>query len=369
MKNDYTLCLNGAYLELTSKCNAKCPYCYNESNNGFLDELPLNTVQKIIDELSDSDFPAVVFSGGEPFMYSHIFRVLHYALRKNVKPTIITNGMLLESSTIKELLSENISLQLTFDSAIPAEHDKTRGIGNFEKLTEVLSIANELSCEDKLMVRYNVSTINYIYLEDLINFLIEKNILSATFSFLHKTGRGKSYPFVFDLYEDSILLYKVLQDYYNKKKIFSETMSFDLTFGELDNVLGCAYFANGKIKASPRIDARGNVYPCQIFTGVENSLGNILNYNSLTEVLNSERCHAVIERIRNRKEKLKSKCCLCPYDDFCMGGCPAAAFNSTGNLETVDNQCYFIKYCFKNKHTVSDRSACNVEQCDESCVF
>lgn len=363
MTNDYTLCLKGAYLELTSRCNAKCPYCYNESNNGHLDELSLEAIYAIIDELSESDFPAVVFSGGEPFMYSYISQVLCYALSKNVKPTIITNGMLLERSRIKELLSENISLQLTFDSVIASEHDETRGIGNFEKLKEILLIANELSCEDKLMIRYNVNTKNYGHLETFIDFLLGYNIHSATFSFLHKTGRGKNYPFVLDLYEDSVLLYKILQDYRDKKKSLLKTLNFDLTFGELDNVLGCAYFADGKIEVSPRVDARGNIYPCQIFAGVENSLGNIFDFHSLTEILGSAGCHMVIDRIRNRKEKLKRKCCVCPYDDFCMGGCPATAFNQTGNLEAVDNQCYFIKYCFKNRYNFFETDTRNMEKC------
>ena len=152
MTNDYTLSLNGAYLELTSKCNAKCPYCYNESNNEALDELPLNTVRKIIDEISDSDFPGIVFSSGEPFTYKYIFQVLQYALSKNVKPTIITNGMLLDHKTIKSLLSENISIQLTFDSIIPREHDNLRGDGNFQKILDILTIANELLVTDKLMI-------------------------------------------------------------------------------------------------------------------------------------------------------------------------------------------------------------------------
>ena len=121
--------------------------------------------------------------------------------------------------------------------------------------------------------------------------------------------------------------------------------------------------------ASPRVDARGNVYPCQIFAGVENSLGNIFDFHSLTEILGSAGCHMVIDRIRNRKEKLKRKCCVCPYDDFCMGGCPATAFNQTGNLETVDNQCYFIKYCFKNRYNFFETDICNMEKCDAGCIF
>lgn len=176
----------------------------NESNNEALDELPLNTVRKIIDEISDSDFPGIVFSGGEPFTYKYIFQVLQYALSKNVKPTIITNGMLLDHKTIKSLLSENISIQLTFDSIIPREHDNLRGDGNFQKILDILTIANELLVTDKLMIRYNISKINYTYIEKFIELLINYNIYSASFSFLHKSGRGKTYPFVFDLYEDSI---------------------------------------------------------------------------------------------------------------------------------------------------------------------
>ena len=115
--------------------------------------------------------------------------------------------------------------------------------------------------------------------------MINYNIYSASFSFLHKSGREKTYPFVFDLYEDSILLYKVLQYFRESKAKHNETDGFNITFGELDNVLGCAYFASREIKVIPRIDAKGNVFPCQIFTGNENSLGNILYCNSLLKYL------------------------------------------------------------------------------------
>lgn len=345
--NDFTLALNGAYIELTSSCNAKCPYCYNESGYSRKEELPKEAVLRIIDEISRSHFPAVVFSGGEPFLYSYINEAIEYALFKDVKPTIITNGFMLDKAMTENLLSHNLSLQLTFDSAFSCEHDKTRGEGNFEKLTNILSIAYAKGCENKLMIRFNVSKDNYERADDFISFLREYGIKGTTFSFLHRTGRGKSYPFVFDMYRDSILLGDVLEDFYKKQDRY-RAEGFEMNFGKLDHVFGCAYFADGKIEATPRIDTYGNVFPCQIFTGEENVLGNILDTSSLVEILHSDECNGVIERIRGRKGNIYESCKKCPYDKICMGGCPAVAYSNMGDLCTLDSQCYFIKYTLKN---------------------
>ena len=369
MKNDFILRLKGAYLELTSECNASCPYCYNESNSQNKDFLPLENVLEIIDELSISDFPAIVLSGGEPFLYPYISQILNYAWEKRVKPTIITNGMLLSCDRIVSLLQRDVSIQLTFDSIISTEHNKTRGVGNFEKLIEILSIAHTESHEDKLMIRYNINKQNYDHVDSFIDFLKGYGIHAATFSFLHKTGRAKNFPLVFDYYEDSLLLYRILQNFRAKEVEYAEKKDFSISYGELDHVLGCAYFADGKIDSSPRIDAKGNVYPCQVFTGDENSLGNIVVEHSLHRILESTLCHNVIERIRDRKSKLKDKCVRCPYDNFCMGGCPAMAYNSTGNLYTVDKQCYFIKFCFKNNYNTIEKNTKKVEKQSEDCVF
>ncbi|MFR1518923.1 MAG: radical SAM protein [Clostridia bacterium] len=343
MVNNYSLKLSGAYVELTTACNASCPYCYNDSGKSNV-SLKSEYVYEIIDELVSNKLFAIVFSGGEPFLHPEIYKLIKYAEDKNVRPTIITNLMLLCNDDIKALLNRKITLQITFDNIIEEKHDLIRSRGNYEKIMFLLNFAQIENLTDNLSVRINLSKSNYLQINDFINLLKGYNIKKATFSFLHKSGRGLTYNDVFDYKNDVMLLTKILNYLEEIKEKVSDT--FTLTYGELNKSFGCAFFANEEIDCLPRIDPYGNVYMCQIFTGDVNVLGNVKE-NSLSDVLCSEKCINIINNVRERKHNIK-KCKNCPFEDLCMGGCPAVAYNSTSSYDVVDSQCTMIRYTMKN---------------------
>ena len=167
--NNYSLKLSGAYIELTAHCNANCPYCYNDSGERK-NYLSLDTVRNILDQLKSSHIYAVVFSGGEPFLYPHIYEIISYAEELGIKPTIITNTSLIRDDEIAALLSRKLSLQITFDSVFEEQHDITRGKGNFKKLMRFLSyVKNNPDCAKKLIIRFNINKENYYQIDHFIN--------------------------------------------------------------------------------------------------------------------------------------------------------------------------------------------------------
>jgi uncharacterized radical SAM superfamily Fe-S cluster-containing enzyme len=92
-------------IEITEKCNLRCPVCFADSKQGV--SLPFETVKKMIDLYVECEgAPEVLqISGGEPTIHPDIFRILKYLGRKGIKyPMLNTNGiMLAEYDFAKEI--------------------------------------------------------------------------------------------------------------------------------------------------------------------------------------------------------------------------------------------------------------------------
>ena len=86
--------VNGT-LEITSRCNAACGYCYisQEPKNK---EFTLEQLKKIVDKLFDAGVLFLCITGGEPFIRSDIIPFLKYCIQKDFfKISMLTNGMLM----------------------------------------------------------------------------------------------------------------------------------------------------------------------------------------------------------------------------------------------------------------------------------
>lgn len=343
MINHY-LKLSGCYVEITSKCNLSCPYCYNDSNNKGVN-LEFEEITKIIDELYEKKIYAIAISGGEPFLHPQILDIIDYCIKKNVRPNIITNLTLLSKRDFTNLLNKNVAIQITFDGVNNNTHAITRGIDSFKKNIELLKIASELKKTSCLSIRFNITKVNYTQIEDFIIFLNDNNITKVTFSFIKKIGRGNCWDQVFDNGKDLKLLSHII---YLIKELRDKYENMELSFYEPDKGLGCAFYADGPIDCVPRIDANGNVFLCQLFSDVSCCLGNIRN-DKISNILASSLSIYLLNRIRERKNNKNLQCLNCSFNSYCLGGCPALIYQNNCNFIDNDGQCLIVKKFLKDK--------------------
>jgi hypothetical protein len=86
-------CFEQIHILLTNKCNLACAHCCMNSGPDRKDELPVDTVLKVIAEVGPlRHVKQVVFSGGEPFLYKGLRDVVQAAHKYNKKIAIITNA-------------------------------------------------------------------------------------------------------------------------------------------------------------------------------------------------------------------------------------------------------------------------------------
>jgi pyruvate-formate lyase-activating enzyme len=126
-------------IDLTYRCNSPCRYCRwgNPHSDGRRD-LPLDTVLLPSATLQTLGTSRVVFSGGEPLLYSWLEDVLRYYAQHVEQRVIITNGILLNDVKRRALRAAGATgFVFSVDSTSPKLYFATRG-WRAEQLERVL---------------------------------------------------------------------------------------------------------------------------------------------------------------------------------------------------------------------------------------
>ncbi len=81
----------GGWIEVTDRCNLKCPGCYRKS---IENDKPLEIIKKeIVDCQKTTNCDVMVIAGGEPLIYPQIVEVVRFIAQLGMKPLILSNGI------------------------------------------------------------------------------------------------------------------------------------------------------------------------------------------------------------------------------------------------------------------------------------
>ena len=108
-------------LELTNRCNLKCPLC--PTGTGQLKfkktDMAFQQFKKIIDELR-SYIKRIYFEGfGEPLLCGDVFQIIGYSKKLKIKTEMATNGTILNTENVakKLVLSGLDTIRISLDGA------------------------------------------------------------------------------------------------------------------------------------------------------------------------------------------------------------------------------------------------------------
>lgn len=105
--NNVPLCLQ---IEPTNYCNVNCICCSRERMERAKGYMDFGLFQKIIDDASEIGVKRVhLYLHGEPLLNSQIVNMIGHIKSKNLAFTIATNGMLLDSKKIEDILSSGVN--------------------------------------------------------------------------------------------------------------------------------------------------------------------------------------------------------------------------------------------------------------------
>ena len=114
----------------TKTCNLKCRHCYMESNEKkYAGELTTDEAKKFITDLSDFNVPVLLFSGGEPLIREDFYELAEFAAKKNVRPTLSTNGTLITREVARRIKDIGVGYVGVSLDGLKDVNDKFRGDG------------------------------------------------------------------------------------------------------------------------------------------------------------------------------------------------------------------------------------------------
>lgn len=162
----------GVKLELTHRCNLKCPFCYTDSprhTRALSADLSDDDWRSVVADAIDVGVVEAVITGGEPLLRKALsLELLTTLSNAGVGTTLNTNGWFVDEALADRLLTiEGLQVNISLDGATPELHDGARGGAG--------SWARAVAAADRLLARgvrvrmiHVVTPANVAHIDDVL---------------------------------------------------------------------------------------------------------------------------------------------------------------------------------------------------------
>jgi len=181
-----------ASIEITTKCNLNCCYCYNDSSPNKNVHMSFENADKIFRILHDNGVTEIEITGGEPLIHNSIVQIIEKAFYYFEKVAILTNGVYINDNVL-DIINKNRPKFIGFQVSIDGSNEMVT-----QKLRRVPNTFNKTYNNIKKLISFGLlSRISMVITEDNIDDLEEtcKMIRSLNFknfsiSVASNIGRG-----------------------------------------------------------------------------------------------------------------------------------------------------------------------------------
>ncbi|MCP4690947.1 MAG: 12,18-didecarboxysiroheme deacetylase [Desulfobacterales bacterium] len=342
---------------VTRRCNLKCVHCYAHAKDrdaSYNDELTTGEGKRLIDDLAEFGAPVLLFSGGEPLVRKDLPELAEYAVQKNMRAVISTNGTLITPAVADVLKQVGLSYVGVSLDGVGGVNDRFRGVkGAFEAARE--GIVNCREAGIKVGLRFTVNRMNVVEIPKIFDMLEEMEIPRVCFYHLVYAGRGA------DLVEDDLSheeSRKAVDLIIDRTRILHEK-------GKPKEVLTVDNHADGPylylrlLKENPERAAEvlellkmnegnssgrgigcvswdGEVHPDQFWRHY--SFGNVRK-RPFSEIW-TDLSEPLMKKLKEKKDHVKGRCASCRWLDVCAGNFRVRAEAVSGDPWAPDPACY-----------------------------
>ena len=337
--------LQDIFLEVTSRCNARCEHC-GSSCGDFIpkDEVTAeelkNVLKKIADKYDATEIMLYV-TGGEPLVRKDLFEIMDYANKLGYSWGITTNGILIDEKVVQKMVETNMySVSVSIDG--PKElHESFRKVpGTFEKILKGLRLMQQCPSIKRVQVTTCVNKKNIDYLDDIYKIIKENNIKEWRFISVDPIGRASNNQELLLSADELRRMYSYILNMRTKDKDMQFQYSCghflgnDLNMALINSCFLCttgveiaSILSNGDISGCPDIRRNGDLIQ-----------GNIRKDDFIDVWENRFKNYRSINRTSNRK------CKKCPDWKSCGGD----AFHTWDFEENKPNFC--VRDIFKDHY-------------------
>jgi radical SAM protein with 4Fe4S-binding SPASM domain len=328
-------------LEVTGRCNLHCRHCFNRSGGDVQQDLSLEVVERILGEAHALGAKYLRLSGGEPTMHRDFAAVVRAARKLAMTVSINSNGLYSEA-VWGDVLEAQIDRFILSLDGLRVTNDAIRGAGVFDQVVET---GRRLVGEGRgVTLGVHLCRTNYQDVEGLVELAARLGV-SIKFSPVRPLGRAQQM-------RDEILtpaqFYQVvrrvteLRCEYPSIKIVTD---FDILEQAAASQPADPKRSRCLAGHSLNIGFDGYVYPCAFLATPQHEFAaGHISEKSLADMYRNA---PVFHRFRTLGTSQRCQSCFA-YRRSCVGGCPAMAYFSTGDLESHDPTC-FVDYVVQAK--------------------
>lgn len=332
-------------VEITSRCNLGCRYCYFFDNPSVCyEDLPTTQWQIFFDELGRAGVMHVTLQGGEPFLREDLFELIGSIVHNRMRFSILSNGTRIDnpSSRMLAITGRCDGVQVSVDGPRSSVHDAIRGTGTFDAAVRGIRALKEHNVP--VTVRVSIHPGNVAELVDTIRFLLETlNVNGVSTNAVGKLGRCRRHAEEMalgpaDRHRAMEALIQMAERYPNRitatagplaealiwNRMVAAHERGDPPFSEGGRLTGCrcAY-------QSLAVRSDGTYVPCAMLPHL--ALGRIGQDPLVSVWRNASMLNALRSRLSIPLSRF-AECRDCSYQPYCTGNCPALAENLSGEV-------------------------------------
>ena len=341
---------------MTRTCNLHCRHCYMDADaKRHTGELTTAEAKHFIDDLAAFHVPALLMSGGEPLVRKDFFELAEYASTHGVRPTLSTNGTLIDEDAAKKIKAAGVAYVGVSLDGPQHVNDEFRGKAG-AYTAAMRGIQNCVAVGQRVGLRFTINKANVDHLDEIFDFIEQEHIDRACFYHLVYAGRGEAMADEDVTPEESRramdTIIRRTRDYEARgleKEILTVDNHCDGVYLYLtakrdgDEELAARIWElismNGGNRsgiAFGEVDPEGNVHPDQ-FTR-HYTFGNVRE-RSFGEIWMNE-SNPILAGLKDRKPLLKGRCAKCRFLAQCNGNFRTRAEARTGDYWASDPACY-----------------------------
>ena len=175
--------LNYIWINLTSKCNHRCRYCYDSGHVNA--EITLEVYRKILSLVKDANLKGVIFIGGEPTLHSRFLDLQRLCTDTIIPPVIITNGSRFIDADFCEAVVRNGVSRVLFSVLGPnaeLQDQVTLRNGSFDRVIRGVETLKKHTPVSRIGTITTITSVNRHHLTRVIDLGINLGLRQTIFN-------------------------------------------------------------------------------------------------------------------------------------------------------------------------------------------
>lgn len=340
-------------LAVTHRCNLNCRHCWPESGpDSNTPVVPSHQVLDLMAGFAALGAERIVITGGEPLTHPYWFDMLSFACsRPEIKEVRLqTNAVLITPAHVDAFLSlkdKGLIIQTSLDGASAATHDRLRGPGSFERTLTGLRLLKAEGMASRVCIAFTEMRHNFEDIPDLLEMADEMGafqFVTGTVLRCGRAGQGGLLPPSRRQYERLLSRYRSDETFRNRYHRIGNIAALEWFRDRSEVAAACCSFIE-----TSYVTADGRLYPCVMLHADDFAAPGV--YGRLLTAAVSERIDSWsrLQQISRDRLTRLAPCRNCGHYRRCGGGCMGRAYQTHGELLSVEDRCGLRKTVYHNR--------------------